>query len=106
MFFRATMYGLLRLLTNFHAMSGTPFSAAEAWNVCQTYLSLAEVELLPDSNGVEAILGSWTREPFFTGKLWTDAWIAALALENNCRVVSFDADFGKFPGLKLLHLKP
>ena len=32
--------------------------------------------------------------------LITDAWFAALAIEHNCTLITFDRDFAKFPGLK------
>ena len=35
------------------------------------------------------------------GNLVTDAWIAALALEHGCTIITFDKDFRKFPGLKV-----
>jgi toxin-antitoxin system PIN domain toxin len=35
--------------------------------------------------------------------LVTDAYIAAIALENNCPVASFDRDFARFDGLELVH---
>jgi predicted nucleic acid-binding protein len=71
-----------------------------------TFSHIREVTLYPDSPGADKHLARWCRAKFFSPKLWTDAWIAALALEHGCRVVSFDADFAKFPGLDFLHLEP
>lgn len=34
-----------------------------------------------------------------TGNLVTDASIAAVAIENRCRIATFDSDFSRFPGL-------
>ena len=102
---RPTMFGLLRGLANPAVMGGHPASPSKAWFICQTYLSMPDIEFVEDSIVTEARVGAWTGETFFTPKLWTDAWIAALAMEHDCRVVSFDSDFSKFPGLKFLHLK-
>lgn len=33
------------------------------------------------------------------GNLITDAYLAALAIENGCRFFTFDRDFARFPGL-------
>ncbi|MEJ5256109.1 MAG: type II toxin-antitoxin system VapC family toxin [Acidimicrobiales bacterium] len=33
------------------------------------------------------------------GNLVNDAHLAALAIEHRCRIVSFDNDFGRFPGV-------
>ena len=38
--------------------------------------------------------------------LWTDAYLASFAIACGCRLVSFDADFVRFPGLNFLHLQP
>ena len=35
-----------------------------------------------------------------TGNLVTDAAIAAVAIENNCRLATFDQDFARFPTLQ------
>ncbi len=37
-------------------------------------------------------------------KLWTDCYLAALARFRNCRVVSFDQHFHRFPKLDFLDL--
>jgi toxin-antitoxin system PIN domain toxin len=105
-FLRVTFFGLLRLLTNTHVMDGRPFSPAESWRAGQTYLALPEISLLPDPPEIDGTMEAWTAEPFFNSKLWTDAWIAASAVGYGYRLVSFDTDFGKFPGLNFLHLKP
>ncbi len=34
------------------------------------------------------------------GKLVTDAWFAALAIEHGCEWVTLDDDFSRFPGLR------
>jgi uncharacterized protein len=35
--------------------------------------------------------------------LINDAWLAALAIENDCEIISNDRDFAKFPGLRWRH---
>jgi len=35
----------------------------------------------------------------------SDAWLAAVALEHNARIISFDGDFARFPGLNWSHLQ-
>lgn len=101
-----TLIGLPRLLTTSSVMHGNPFPPAIATAKAQGFLNLPDVRFLPDGHHLFRQVESWAKEPFSSPKLWTEAWIAALALENGCRVVSFDADFAKFPGLAFLHLKP
>ncbi|WP_367871690.1 TA system VapC family ribonuclease toxin [Luteolibacter sp. Populi] len=105
-FCSATMMGMLRILTLNGPMDGRPFTPRRVSEKYSQLSLLSDVGFIPDSSTVRSRIGSWAMEPFFTGKLWTDAWIAALAMENGCRVVSFDSDFGKFPGLQFLHLAP
>jgi uncharacterized protein len=102
----ATMMGMLRLLTLPSAMNGRPFGLREAFEKYQEFAELPEVDFIRDSPGLGSLVGAWSGETFFTSRLWTDAWIAAIAITNDCRIVSFDSDFSRFPGLKFLHLKP
>ena len=47
------------------------------------------------------------RESRATGKLVADAQHAAVAVEHGCTLVSTDADFSRFPGLRWQHpLRP
>ena len=101
-----TATGMMRILTLPSAMGGRPFNLPDAVKKYREFAVLPEIGFLKDSPNVCSRVEDWAREPFFTGKLWTDAWIAALAMENGCRVVSFDSDFGKFPGLDFLRLGP
>lgn len=101
-----TATGLLRLLTTPPAMQGHPLTPADAFQKYRGFTALSDVGYIGDSPGLDQRIEPWASESFFSRQLWTDAWIAALAIENGCRVVSFDSDFTRFPGLKFLHLKP
>ena len=101
-----TLLGMLRILTLPSAMNGNPFTPSEAIARFREFSSLPDVTFLEDSPLIAPRVEAWSRQPIFTKKLWTDAWIAALALEHGCRVVSFDTDFAKFPGLDFLLLRP
>ena len=46
------------------------------------------------------ILESLCRSHQVVGGCISDAWLAALAIEHDCEFISFDADFGRFDGLK------
>ena len=35
---------------------------------------------------------------------WTDAYLAAFAAASGCRLVAFDGDFHRYPGIEFLHL--
>lgn len=38
------------------------------------------------------------------GKMWPEAYLVTFASATNLRLVSFDRDFARFPGLNWLHL--
>lgn len=103
-FCRVTMLGLLRLLTHPTVMGGNPFSVAEAWSAYEAFAALPEICHIEESLAADAEFSRWTNSPGFPADRWTDAWIAAIAHSANARVVSFDADFASFDGLRFLHL--
>lgn len=105
-FCRLTMLGLLRLATHPKAMHGRPFSAPEAWRAYRRFAELPEVRFLPEPLGVERGFRMLTDDASFPNSIWTEAYLAAFAMETGCRVVSFDSDFHRFPSLAFLHLKP
>ena len=98
--------GVLRLLTNSTAMHGhpvTPETALAAWE---------SLTLDPRTFWLDP---PETHEQFFrrfvTGRqsspnLWTDAWLAALAASQSCRLTSFDAHFTLFQLTHFEHLRP
>lgn len=47
-----------------------------------------------------AIFERLCREAAATGDLVADAWLAALAIERGCTLVSFDRDFARFDDLR------
>ena len=46
------------------------------------------------------VLGGLLRDAGTGGNLATDAHLAALAIEHRAEIVSYDRDFGRFPGIR------
>ena len=98
--------GILRLLTNPRAMEGSPvppWEAIEAWEVFK-----ADPRTFPLPLPERAHEMAFRR--ILTGRqpgpnLWTDAWLAALAVSLGIGLTSFDADFHAFPLAVFEHLK-
>jgi toxin-antitoxin system PIN domain toxin len=93
--------GYLRIATNAKA-TPRPISVAAAVADMRTLLSEPNVVIVdPDDvqqhlDNVDSLL-----EPLGAGgNLISDAHIAALAMEHDAEVVSYDADFGRFPGVR------
>jgi predicted nucleic acid-binding protein len=94
--------GTLRMLTNKVAMNGAPVSpeiAIKAWRTLSDDPRTYDVTAAPrqhEANFVSLLSG---RQP--TPNLWTDMWLAALAITLDCEFITFDRGFRSFPGLKL-----
>jgi toxin-antitoxin system PIN domain toxin len=104
-FCRITMLGFLRIAT-LPRMANPPLSPDRAWEVYRDYLQAPGVGFLQEPAGVEENLARFLDRPAFPHRLWTDAYLAALAIASGCRLVSLDSDFRTFDGLHFLHLKP
>lgn len=98
------MLGFLRLLTQpkvMHADVCTPEQASDRY---LSLLALPEVEMTPEPPSCEEVFLHFVRQPWFTPRLWTDAYLAAFAVSGGFRLVTFDADFARFGELQRLHL--
>jgi toxin-antitoxin system PIN domain toxin len=97
-----TRLAVLRLLTNKIAMNGmpvTPDEAVQAWQQLQNDPRSLQIEAEPIDHEPRFVALISGREP--TPNLWTDAWLAALALSLDYEMATFDRGFKSFRGLKL-----
>ncbi len=104
-FCRVTMLGFLRLGTHSKVLS-RPLNPDEAWDLYQRYRVEANVSVIEDCPEIDAEFMMLSRQTDFPHHLWTDSYLAAFARFHGCRIVSFDADFTRFPKLDFLHLTP
>ena len=104
-FCRVTMLGFLRLSTQAHVLS-EQLSPQTAWATYQKFLSIPTIQFLPEPAKLDPAFSNLIQAPDFPHRPWTDAYLAAFALTSGCRLVSFDADFTRFPQLDFLHLQP
>lgn len=105
-FCRVTALALLRYLTNPRILGEVALDGTSAWRALQTWLGVPRITVLPEPAGLDEILARWAGELDLRGGHWTDAYLAAFALAGNCRLVSFDGDFRRYPGIDFLELKP
>jgi uncharacterized protein len=97
-----TRLAVLRLLTNRVAMNGmpvTPDQALRAWGQLRDDPRSLHIEAEPVAHETRFVALVSGRES--TPNLWTDAWLAALALSLDCEIATFDRGFKSFRGLKL-----
>ncbi len=105
-FCRITALGLLRLLTNPRILGERALESAAAWSALQTWLAVPHVTLIKEPLGLDELLGAWSNSLDIRGGAWTDAYLAAVAVAGDCRLVTFDEGFRRYPGLTFLHLRP
>lgn len=97
-----TRLAVLRLLTNRTAMNGVPISpsaALAAWEQLSGDPRTVSIEAEPVSHEGRFARLVAGREP--SPKLWTGAWLAALAQSLDYDLTTFDRGFRSFEGLKL-----
>jgi toxin-antitoxin system PIN domain toxin len=93
------LLAFLRLATH-PAVFARPLTTAEAVGVIRDWLTRpAALVLEPTPRHIDLLAGL-LRESGVAGNLVSDAHLAALAIEHDAIVVSFDADFGRFAGVR------
>ena len=103
-FCAVTMLGLVRVCSNAPIFDGQRISPVDAWAAFRLWMDLSEVDYLPDPPGCRDALDRLVSSGSVSRHAWTDAYLAAFAITAGTRVVSFDDDFRRFPGLDFLHL--
>ncbi len=89
----------LRLATH-RAVFPRPLTVSEAMDVVRSWLAQpAAVIVGPTPRHVDVLAGLLA-ETGTAGNLVNDAHLAILAVEHDARLVSFDADFGRFRGVR------
>jgi len=94
--------GVLRLLCNTIVMGAdtlSPASALDVWTALTRDPRLTEVTRVPA--GHDAALRRLIANRSPSPNLWTDAWLAALAVCLGRELVTFDRGFRAFEGLDL-----
>ena len=98
-FCRVTQMGFLRLLTNACVMGDDVLSQRQAWSIYDHLVSDPRVVFALEPPNIEHVWKKLTQSAFGATSLWTDAYIAALALLHDFCVVSFDKSFANIAGL-------
>ena len=104
-FCRTTMLGLVRLLAQAKVMGPGVLPLTQAFAIYEQLQALPQVGLLADPPTCDAQLKALLGTASLPARLWTDAYLGALANAAGLRLVSFDADFSKMPLDRCLILK-
>lgn len=96
---RIVQLALIRLLANRSIMGVHVVSASSAWDLIEKLLEDERVDFIPEPSGVDSVLPTLLNYPIPTGKLVTDAYLAAFAIAASRRLVTLDRGFRQFRGL-------
>jgi toxin-antitoxin system PIN domain toxin len=89
----------LRLATN-PSVFAQPLGVETAAELAERWLTAGPSVIVEPTGRHLPLLRGLLAEAGVAGNLVGDAHLAALALEHDATVVSFDRDFGRFPGLR------
>jgi len=104
-FCRVTALALLRHLTNPRILGDAALDGGAAWRALKIWLALPQIKLLGEPAGLDEVLGQWAGQLDLRAGKWSDAYLAAFAAAGSCRLVAFDDDFHRYPGVEFLHLR-
>ena len=93
------LVGFIRISTR-HGLFATPLPVDQAMGLIDEWLSHPQVRILQPGPRHAGILGRLLVAAGTGGNLTNDAHLAALAIEHNAEVGTFDRDFKRFAGLR------
>jgi toxin-antitoxin system PIN domain toxin len=89
---------VLRITTNARIFN-PPSDLNEALEFCESLIDHPKALLIEPGVRHWEIFHDLCHSVRAKGNLVSDAWFAALAIENACEWITFDRDFARFPGL-------
>jgi toxin-antitoxin system PIN domain toxin len=98
-FCRVTQMSLLRLLTNQRVMGPDVLTPQDAIGVYRELRSDERVRYAHEPTDIETFWFSLMTVSSANGSVWTDAWLAAFALADRSKLVSFDAGMRRWAEL-------
>lgn len=87
-------------ITTHPSLAAMPLALGEAMAQVEEWLDARSAHVLQPGPRHAELLGGLLRAVGTAGNLTNDAHLAALALEHKATVVTFDSDFGRFPGVR------
>lgn len=101
----ATYLALLRMLTMTSLPEYMRLSPSDAHERVVAWLSHPSVSVTAEPKDTLVQLARFVETGVIRPNDWSDAFLAAFAIAGQFRLVTFDRDFNRFPGLHLLHLE-
>jgi uncharacterized protein len=95
----AVLIAFLRLTTR-PGLSAQPLSVQSAFSLVETWLNHPLVSIVHPGSDHARLLRRLITGAGTGGNLTSDSHLAALAIEHNAELCSFDRDFARFPDLR------
>ncbi len=96
------LWAFIRVATN-PRLSPAPKPAAEAFRIVRSLLAQSQVMVVEPGPRHAEILEQLVIDHKISGPLFTDATLAALAIEHGATLASTDRDFSRFPNLRWIN---
>lgn len=97
-----TLLSAIRVLTHNRVLH-RPLSVTRALLFADSIRSAPSVRLVEPGDDHWRLFGSLAKAVGARGNMVMDAWLAALAIEHDCTLVTTDRDFARFDALKWRH---
>jgi toxin-antitoxin system PIN domain toxin len=94
----SALLAFLRISTR--PVFATPLTIEQALGLTDDWLGASAARIVHPTATHARVLGDLLRSTGSGGNVVTDAHLAALAIEHRAEVVTFDRDFGRFPGVR------
>jgi len=94
----SAVLAFLRVSTH-PAVFARPLTTEESVATIRTWLAQPSATIIEPTPRHLSVLGGLLVEAGTAGNLVNDAHLAAVAIENAAELISYDSDFGRFPGL-------
>jgi toxin-antitoxin system PIN domain toxin len=101
---RVTQLALLQLLNNPAVMGDDVCTGRVAWRILDQLMSDERFAFKAEPPAIEQQLRRYTADVRQSPKLWQDAYLAAFAYTAGFTLVTFDAGFRQFRGLRTIIL--
>jgi toxin-antitoxin system PIN domain toxin len=95
----ATALGFIRIMTH-RGILANPMTVDAAIRRVRAWLDHPRVQILTPGERHPELLFALLQHLGTAGNLTTDAHLAAIAMEYQAELISTDADFARFPGLR------
>jgi uncharacterized protein len=104
-FCRITQMGLLRILTNRHALGSDTLSPSLAWGAFDAFLRNTRISQIEEPPGLDRHWRAATLHEKLGSNWWTDTYLAAFAAAASFTLVTFDAQLAARKNVRTLLLR-